>query len=41
MGNHLPCILYTKSPENAKIRDEKTNNPIFKIVHYIKNRVSI
>jgi len=41
MGNHLPCILYTKSPENANIRDEKTNNPIFEIVHHIKNRVSI
>jgi len=41
MGNHLPCILYTKSPENAKIRDEKTNNPIFKIVHHIKNYVNI
>ena len=41
MENNLLCIWYAQSPAQRQISDERTSNATFRIVHHIKNVVSV
>ncbi len=41
MENNLLCILYAQSPAQTQISDERNSNTTFRIVHHIKNVVSV
>ena len=41
MENNLLCIRYAQSPAQIHINDEKSSNATFRIVHHIKNVVSV